>query len=267
MFTSQDVNFYENVFPLSLGTPESVTKIPIDIQCTFSPLEDLNENVEKTDVDESRSHASGENIKVARMSLVHVLLFVAIARNWELHQMDLNNAFLHGDLNEEVYMKLPPGFHATRAYSVCHLDKYPKDNVYLSLLVYVDDIILAVNNSADVNFVKRFKALSHKIILVRGKEMWDRVERLMRGTIQNQVDRETRNQAVDQGDRVNIQSRNSGNVRRNNRRAYIQGEVVEGMNATNETAMARVFIIRSISWSNVVGNMDEADGIRTDEAE
>ncbi|GJS76094.1 retrovirus-related pol polyprotein from transposon TNT 1-94 [Tanacetum coccineum] len=46
----------------------------------------------------------------------------------------------------------------------------------------------------------------------------------------------TKNQAVVQGDRVNIQSRNSGNVGRNNRRAYVQGEVVEGMNATNETA-------------------------------
>ncbi|GJW12316.1 hypothetical protein Tco_1578143 [Tanacetum coccineum] len=37
----------------------------------------------------------------------------------------------------------------------------------------------------------------------------------------------TRNQAVVQGDRVNIQSRNSGNVGRNNRRAYVQEEVVE----------------------------------------
>ncbi|GJX86563.1 retrovirus-related pol polyprotein from transposon TNT 1-94, partial [Tanacetum coccineum] len=45
----------------------------------------------------------------------------------------------------------------------------------------------------------------------------------------------TRNQAVVQGDRVNIQSRNSGNIGRNNRRAYVQEEVVEGMNASNET--------------------------------
>ncbi|GJS62094.1 retrovirus-related pol polyprotein from transposon TNT 1-94 [Tanacetum coccineum] len=44
------------------------------------------------------------------------------------------------------------------------------------------------------------------------------------------------NQAVVQGDRVNIQNRNSGNAGRNNRRAYVQGEVVEGLNATNETA-------------------------------
>ncbi|GKD41432.1 hypothetical protein Tco_1261639, partial [Tanacetum coccineum] len=41
----------------------------------------------------------------------------------------------------------------------------------------------------------------------------------------------TRNQVVVQGDRMNIQSRNSGNVGRNNRRAYVQKEVVEGMNA------------------------------------
>ncbi|GJR97790.1 hypothetical protein Tco_0269964 [Tanacetum coccineum] len=45
----------------------------------------------------------------------------------------------------------------------------------------------------------------------------------------------TRNQAIIQGDSVNIQSRNSGNTRRNIRRAYVQEEVVEGMNAPNET--------------------------------
>ncbi|GJX36309.1 hypothetical protein Tco_0247866 [Tanacetum coccineum] len=45
----------------------------------------------------------------------------------------------------------------------------------------------------------------------------------------------TRNQAIVQGDRVNIQSRNSSNIGRNNRRAYFQEEVVEGMNASNET--------------------------------
>ncbi|GKG05824.1 hypothetical protein Tco_0325910, partial [Tanacetum coccineum] len=48
------------------------------------------------------------------------------------------------------------------------------------------------------------------------------------------VSSNTRNQVVVQGERVNIQSRNSGNVGRNNRRAYVQGEVVEGMNATND---------------------------------
>ncbi|GJY14379.1 hypothetical protein Tco_0384801 [Tanacetum coccineum] len=45
----------------------------------------------------------------------------------------------------------------------------------------------------------------------------------------------TKNQAIIQGDRVNIQRRNSGNAGRNNRRAYVQEEFVEGSNAPNET--------------------------------
>ncbi|GKD94496.1 hypothetical protein Tco_1374333, partial [Tanacetum coccineum] len=44
-----------------------------------------------------------------------------------------------------------------------------------------------------------------------------------------------RNQAIIQEDRVNIQSRNSGNTGRNGRRAYVQEEVVEEMNAPKET--------------------------------
>ncbi|GJZ88772.1 retrovirus-related pol polyprotein from transposon TNT 1-94 [Tanacetum coccineum] len=43
------------------------------------------------------------------------------------------------------------------------------------------------------------------------------------------------NQAIIQGDRVNIQSKNSGNAGRNNRRAYVQEEIIEGSNAPNET--------------------------------
>ncbi|GKF49570.1 hypothetical protein Tco_0142821 [Tanacetum coccineum] len=46
---------------------------------------------------------------------------------------------------------------------------------------------------------------------------------------------DTKNQAIIQGDRVNIQSRNSGNAGRNNRRAYVQDEIIEGSNAPNET--------------------------------
>jgi hypothetical protein len=39
-----------------------------------------------------------------------VLLSVAAARDMEVHQVDIKTAFLNGRLNEDVYMKQPPGF-------------------------------------------------------------------------------------------------------------------------------------------------------------
>jgi hypothetical protein len=47
---------------------------------------------------------------VARLAFVRSLLAVAAVRHWPLFQMDVKNAFLNGDLLEEVYMQPPPSY-------------------------------------------------------------------------------------------------------------------------------------------------------------
>ena len=62
---------------------------------------------------------------VAKMTTVRLLLSMAAIRHWPLHQLDIKNAFLHGDLTEEIYMEQPPGFVAQGESSrlVCRLRK------------------------------------------------------------------------------------------------------------------------------------------------
>ena len=53
------------------------------------------------------------------MQTVRTLVAMAAVRGWRLSQLDVKNAFLYGDLQEEVYMA-PPGLRASPGL-VCRL--------------------------------------------------------------------------------------------------------------------------------------------------
>jgi hypothetical protein len=61
---------------------------------------------------------------VARFESLQLVLALATLEDWEIHQMDVKSAFLHGDLDEEIYMEQPIGFVvAGQEHKVCKLQK------------------------------------------------------------------------------------------------------------------------------------------------
>ncbi|XP_073265014.1 uncharacterized protein [Populus alba] len=61
---------------------------------------------------------------VAKLNTVRVLLSLAANLDWPLLQLDVKNAFLHGDLEEEVYIDIPPGFTSSSGIGVvCKLER------------------------------------------------------------------------------------------------------------------------------------------------
>jgi len=47
---------------------------------------------------------------VAKMEFVSLFTTMAALQRWPLYQLDVKNAFLNGDLQEEIYMEQLPGF-------------------------------------------------------------------------------------------------------------------------------------------------------------
>ncbi|KAK0589611.1 hypothetical protein LWI29_016288 [Acer saccharum] len=129
----------------------------------------------------------------AKIISVRCLLALAAAHGWSLHQMDVNNAFLHGDLAKEIYMSPPPGLRRQREENmVCLLHKslyglkqasrqwftkfseaicsagYEQSRAdyslftrkrgksFTALLIYVDDILITGNDPISIAETKKF---------------------------------------------------------------------------------------------------------------
>jgi hypothetical protein len=61
---------------------------------------------------------------VVKAAIIRIVLSIAVSRGWCLRQLDVQNAFLHGVLEEEVFMNKPLGYeNALFLNHVCNLDK------------------------------------------------------------------------------------------------------------------------------------------------
>ena len=61
---------------------------------------------------------------VIKPTTVRTVLSLAISAGWSVQQIDIQNAFLHGNLSEDVFMTQPPGFqHPHFLNHVCKLQK------------------------------------------------------------------------------------------------------------------------------------------------
>jgi histone deacetylase 1/2 len=129
---------------------------------------------------------------VVKAATIRLILSIAVSKGWSLRQLDVQNAFLHGILEEEVYMNQPPGYaDRTHPSYVCRLDKalyglkqasraryarlcnrlvslglvpskadtslfyYNRGGHSLFVLVYVDDIIVASSSQEAIEALLR----------------------------------------------------------------------------------------------------------------
>jgi histone deacetylase 1/2 len=59
---------------------------------------------------------------VVKIATIRIVLSISVSRGWSLRQLDVKNVFPHGVLEEEVYMKQPPGFEHPDVLLVIYAD-------------------------------------------------------------------------------------------------------------------------------------------------
>ena len=47
---------------------------------------------------------------MAKMTTIRILISLVVHFGWKMQQLDVKNSFLHGELEEDVFVELPPGF-------------------------------------------------------------------------------------------------------------------------------------------------------------
>lgn len=60
---------------------------------------------------------------VAKIVIVRIVISLTVNNSWPIFQLDINNAFLYGDLFEDVCLTLPQGYHTQGETRVCKLGK------------------------------------------------------------------------------------------------------------------------------------------------
>ncbi|PNX98724.1 retrotransposon-related protein [Trifolium pratense] len=90
---------------------------------------------------------------VARRDTIRTVLSIAASKSWILYQLDVKSAFLHGELNEDVYVDQSLGYQKGKKNQVYKLKKVEGKILIVSL--YVDDLIYTGNDDELIRDFKR----------------------------------------------------------------------------------------------------------------